>query len=236
MGINLPDIYRNSLLKKAGTIYNVLKITGCLLFSRTGTDSHVKTRSFSAFYMIAIIILTVNLTACRTWEMLTKKFSSLYTEKEKIILAETTESINFKYGYDPDLDIDYVYKAGQYTEKDINAGLPVMKKILLKYPKEEVIVFYEKIISLKETQVWKMNRFMEKKRWTNYTYLQKYILPETEQYLALLEKNILQLDDQYKETIETRKEEIKKETEENLLKKQEAHEKKLREERKPSWR
>jgi len=190
----------------------------------------------TARFAIYMLLICFSLTGCHAWDLLTKKFSSLYSETEKVILAETTASINYKFGYDPDLDIDYVYKAGQFTDKDITSGLPVMKKVLLKYPKEEVIVFYEKIIRLKQTQIWKMNRFRNKKKWTNYTYLEKYILPETDQYLSLLEKNIIQIDTQYKETIEERKEEIKKKTEDDLQKKQEAYEKKLREERRPSWR
>lgn len=188
------------------------------------------------FNIILTTAVLLYLTGCQTLDLLTKKYSTLYSEKEKIILEETTASIDYKFGYDPDLDVDYVYKAGKFSDKDINAKLPEMKKVLNKYPKEETIIFYEKIILLKETQVWKMNRFRDEKKWTNYTYIQKHLLPETEQYLGLLEKNIVQIDPQYKETIEEKKEEIKKQAEDDLQKKQEQHEKKLREERRPSWR
>ena len=188
------------------------------------------------FNIIIITALLVCFSGCRTLDMLTKKFSTLYTEKEQTMLEETTSAVDYKFGYDPDLDLDYVYKAGKFTDKEVNSRLPEMKKVLSKYPKEEVAAFYEKILTMKESQVWAMNRFRDGKKWTNYTYIQKYILPETEQYLGLLEKNVIQIDPQYGETIEDKKKEIKEQTVESLEKKQELHDKKLREERRPSWR
>ena len=236
MRINKPDMLRSSFFKadNTGNIPSNISVKKCVEHAESDISAPIIISM--ATYIIITVILSFLLTGCQTLDLLTKKYSSLYSETEKIILGETTASINFKSGYDPDLDIDYVYKAGQFTEKDVNAGLPGMKKVLLKYPKEDVVIFYEKIVGLKETQVWKMNRFRDKKKWTDYTYLQTYILPETELYLSLLEKNVFQIDTQYKETIAERKEEIKKQTEDNLQKKQEAYEKKIREERRPSWR
>ncbi len=188
--------------------------------------------------LLIILIMPLMLLECQSsiWIMLTKKESKLYTEVEKMMLNETTASINFKYGYDPDLEIDYVYKAGIFADKDIIAKSPEMKKALVKYKPEEIISFYEKIVQLKETQVWKMNYLKNREKWVNTTFIQKYTLPEAEQYLDILEKNVIQIDPAYSGNIENRKNELKVIVAERLQKELDDAERKLRERSRPSWR
>lgn len=165
------------------------------------------------------MMLPLLLLECQSsiWIMLTRKDSKLFSEVEKLMIADTTSTINFQYGYDPDLEMDYVYKAGVFTDKDITAKSPEMKKALLKYKTDEIISFFEKIVQLKETQVWKMNLFRERKKWANATYIQKYTLPDTEMYFNILEKNVLEIDANYSGIIDKRKEEIKKAVAEKLI-------------------
>ncbi|HPS86119.1 MAG TPA: hypothetical protein PLY36_05210 [Spirochaetota bacterium] len=188
--------------------------------------------------LLMILILPLLLLECQSlsWNNLTKKESKLFSETEKIMINETTASVDFKYGYDPDLEFDYVYKAGSFTDSEISAKSPEMKKVLLKYSTKEIISFYEKIVQLKEIQVWKMNYLRDKKKWVNSTYLQKYILPETEQFYVILENNVRQIDAAYGATIEKRKTEIKNYVVYNKNKELEYQEKKLREQRKPAWK
>jgi len=190
-----------------------------------------------------IMLLPLLLLECSTlswekisWTLLGKKETRLYSEVEKIMLAETTASIDYKFGYDPDLEMDYVYKAGTFTDKEITAKSPAMKKVLLKYSPKEIISFYEKIVQLKDTQIWKMNYSKKKKNWVDSTYIQKYTLAEAEQYLDILEKNVIQIDAAYSEKIEKRKKEIKRMVAYKLLQEIKDKEKKLREERRPSWK
>jgi len=168
--------------------------------------------------------------------MLTKKESKLFSEVEKIMINETTASIDFKYGYDPDLEIDYVFKAGTFTDSEINAKSPEMKKVLLKYSSKEIISFYEKVFQIKETQIWKMNYLKSRKKWVNSTYIQKYIMPEMDQFYVILENNVLQIDAAYSTQIEKRKTYLKKVVAYNQKKELEYQEKKLREQHKPGWR
>lgn len=182
--------------------------------------------------LLVLITLPILLLECSTplWTLITRKDSKLYSDTEKSILADTTSAIDFKYGYDPDLEIDYVYKAGAITDKDITAKSPDMKKALLKYKSAEIISFFEKIIELRECQVWKMNLFREKQNWVDATYIQKHLLPETEQYYNILENNVIQIDAVYAGTIEKRKAEIKNHTEIRLQKELEAREKEMQQE------
>lgn len=188
--------------------------------------------------ILMALILPLLLLECNSAALsnLTRKQSSLFSENEKIMVNETTASIDFKYGYDPDLEIDYVFRAGSFTESEIKAKSPEMKKVLLKYTSKEIIPFYEKILQMKETQIWKMNYLRNGKKWVNSTYLEKYILPEMEQYFIILENNVLQIDPAYAGTIEKRKIYLKKLVAYNQQKELEYKERKLREQRKPDWK
>ena len=188
--------------------------------------------------LLMIMILPLLLLECQTLSlsMLTKKESKLFSEVEKIMINETTASIDFKYGYDPDLEIDYVFKAGTFTDSEINAKSPAMKKVLLKYSSKEIISFYEKVFQIKETQIWKMNYLKSRKKWVNSTYIQKYIMPEMDQFYVILENNVLQIDAAYSTQIEKRKTYLKKVVAYNQKKELEYQEKKLREQHKPGWK
>lgn len=188
--------------------------------------------------ILMIMILPLLLLECQTsiWTILSRKDSKLYSEVEKVMLGETTASVDYKYGYDPDLEFDYVYKAGSFTDKEVTDKSPEMKKVLLKYNSKQIIAFYEKILQLKETQEWKMNYYLDKKNWVNSTFIQKYTLGEAELFLEILEKNVLQIVPEYGEKIAKRKIEIKKIVAVNTLKDIELKKRRLREQRKPSWK
>ena len=164
--------------------------------------------------LIITIILPLLLFGCQSsiWIWLTKKESKLYTEKEKIILIDTTTAVNYGYGFDPDLFIDYLFIAGMFTDKEITAKSPEMRKTMTKYSSDEIISFYEKIVRLKETLIWKIDNLTKNKNWINVTYIQNELLPEAELFLSILEKNVIQMNPQYAVNIEDRKSVIKKNT------------------------
>lgn len=188
--------------------------------------------------LLMILILPLLLLQCQSfsWSNLTRKESKLFSETEKIMVDETASSVDFKYGYDPDLEIDYVFKAGTFTESEIKSKSPEMKKVLLKYDSKEIISFYEKVYQMKEIQTWKMNYLRNRKNWVNSTFLQKYMLPEMELYYVILENNIMQIDPAYSGNIEKRKAELKRLVAYNQIKEIEYKERKLREQRKPDWK
>lgn len=155
-----------------------------------------------------------------------KKESKLYSVSEMKMLQDVTASVEYKYGYDPEMEIDYVYKAGVFSDSEITAKSPDMKKVLQNYSPAEVVSFFEKIIQLRETQIWKMNKYKGLKKWADATYIQKYPLPETDLFMGILEKNVIQIDAAYAGKIEKRKEEIRTEVSARLQKQLEDEEKK----------
>jgi len=170
--------------------------------------------------ILIITILPLLIFGCQSsvWMWLTKKESKLYTEKERIILIDTTSAINYGYGYDPDLYVDYLFIAGDFTDKEITAKSPEMKKAIVKYNPDEIISFYEKTVQLKETLIWKIDNLTKEgkktknRQWINATYVEKVLLPGSELFLSILEKNVIQMNPSYGLDIENRKSAIKKNT------------------------
>jgi hypothetical protein len=153
--------------------------------------------------IILLMILPLLLVECKSslWNRITKKESKLYTDSELLMLNEVTASIDFRYGFDQDLELDYVFKAGKFTDKEIQAKAPEMRKVLVKYKSEEIIAFYGKIFQLRNIQTSEMNYHRQKKNWEDATYIEKYILPEAEMFLDILEKNMIQINSSYGDEI-----------------------------------
>ena len=161
---------------------------------------------------IALLLLPVLLlTECTTWYRITKKESKYYTPLELNILADTTAAIDFKYGFDPDLKLDYIYMAGSFSDQEISSKEKKLKEALLKYKPEEVISFYEKIYRLTEIQSWYMNDYKKDEDWAESTLIEKYLLPDTKKFLEILEKNVVFIDENYRNIKEERKRVIKEE-------------------------
>lgn len=165
---------------------------------------------------LIILLLPLFLLQCSTWYQITRKESKYYTEEEKQILEVTTAAVDFRYGFDPSLELDYVYAAGKFSEKELEDKNKKMLEVLRKIDKTKVVEFYEKMYRLKEIITWHMNEARQESEWDDYTLISKYILPDTEKYVEMLEKNVILIDQNYKNTIQERKGEIKKQVEVRL--------------------
>lgn len=165
---------------------------------------------------LVFLLLPVFFLQCSTWYQLTKKESKYYTEEEKQILEVTTAAVDFRYGFDPTLELDYVYKAGTFSEKELEDKNRKMLEVLRGIDKAKAVAFYEKMFRLKEIITWRMNEAQQDKEWNDYTLISKYILPDTEKYVEMLEKNVILIDQNYKNIIQERKGEIKKQVQMEL--------------------
>jgi hypothetical protein len=145
---------------------------------------------------------------CSVWYNLTKKESNYYTPDEIVLLKETTSAAGFSYGYDPDLDLDYIYIAGNYSDKELAAKEKAQRDILSSYETERVTAFYEKIFRLKSIIEWNMNYYGKNEKWEERTLIKKYILPDTVKFVEILEKNLLMINRDYRNIIEERKKKI----------------------------
>lgn len=160
----------------------------------------------SAKKNIALILLPlIFLLQCSTWYQLTKKESKYYTPLEINILTDTTNAVDFRFGFDPDMKLDYIYMAGNFSQSELAAREKKMRDALSKYTKEEAVLFYEKIFRLTEIQTWKMNNYKKEEDWPEAALIEKYLLPDTVKFLEMLEKNVILIDANYRTIIEERK-------------------------------
>ncbi len=166
--------------------------------------------------ILIILLLPFMLTQCSLWYKITKKESKYYTAEELILLEKTTAVSGFSYGFDPDLKLDYIYIAGNYSDKELNAKSKELRTLLAKYDYNQIESFYEKIFRLKTIIEWNMNYYSKKKKWAEHTLIKDYILPDTEKYVEMYEKNLLLINRSYKDTIEERKKQIKSDVDKEL--------------------
>jgi len=135
--------------------------------------------------------------------------STFYTEQEKEILVKTVKSIEFDYGYDPSLELDYVFPISQgYTE--FKAGEKELSRVLEGSDASTLIEYNEKIYRLKKLTMMKMEKYRDDGNWKNYTFINKYLLPPLEHYSDAVEKQVLKRDKAYQYEIDNRKRVIDK--------------------------
>lgn len=165
---------------------------------------------------LIILLLPFMLTQCSLWYKITKKESKYFSTEELVLLEKTTAVSGFSYGFDPDLKLDYIYVAGTYSDKELNAKSKALREVLTQYDYDQIESFYEKIFRLQSILEWNMNYYNKKEKWGEHTLIKTYILPDTEKYVEMYEKNLLLINRSYKDTIEERKKQIKSNVDKEL--------------------
>lgn len=133
--------------------------------------------------------------------------SVFFSEQEKEILEKTVKSIDFDYGYDPELDIDYVVPMTQgFTE--FKAGEGGLARALDGVDGDTLADYSNKIYRLKKTTLLKMEKYREDENWKNYTFINKYLLPPLDYYSGLIEKQAIKKSRSYIYQIDNKKKEI----------------------------
>jgi hypothetical protein len=159
----------------------------------------------------AILVLAcLFLLRCATYYHMfsfTQPKSKFYTEQEKEILDKTTRSIDFDYGFDQNMELDYIYSTSQgysgfkTNEKD-------MAKALEGVDGKTLLAYNEKIYLLKKKTAMKMERYRESSDWRSYTFINKYLMPSIDHYSLLIEKQAARKSGASQYDIEKRKKDL----------------------------
>ncbi len=148
-----------------------------------------------------------------------------FSREEMDILANTTKSLGFEYGYDFEINLVYIFTI-TFNKDDTPEKSKNFKQVLGSIKKEILIKFYQKIYKLREITLYKIERFQDKSLWKNYTYLGKYILPHLNRYMGYFEKEIQAIDPSYMTNAAGRHKELT--TEAKKIVKDEEHIEKIR--------
>jgi hypothetical protein len=133
--------------------------------------------------------------------------STFYNDRELEILEKTVKAIDFGYGYDPDINLNYVFSL-YHGFSDFKPDDKELTQAIDGMDSETLITYSEKIYWLKRVASFKLERYRETGDWKNYTFIRKYLLPPLDFYSDLLEKQALKKDKSYADRIDKRKMEI----------------------------
>ncbi len=172
---------------------------------------------------IVIFLLPLFFLNCSYYYSLFRKNSTYYSENEKDLLKKTTAICGHGYGYDPDVDLDYVF-VNNFTKTQAADRDAALQKVFRNIGQKDAVSFFEKIYALREATIYLMDRYEKKEKWTEQTYLKKYLLPPLEEYCGLLEKNLLVLYSDYGASIDSRKSEIRLKVRDDMNRKEEERE------------
>ena len=106
------------------------------------------------------------------------------------LLEQTTQALDYGYGYDQKLDLGLVYN---YSFSKLNAAQKEKNfaDIVMKADNRHYLSFCLHVYGIYAETLYKKDRFRADKNWKYYTYLKKYLLPPLKAYLDLLEKYLL---------------------------------------------
>lgn len=172
------------------------------------------TLSLPAVFSIWIILAFI-LTGCAPYYDIFGKQSNYFTEREQQYLDASLEALEMGRGYDPEVDLDYIY-AHSFTSKNQRQQSARLADTFKDFSSEEFIEFYENIFRLRMLTEGKMERYNRDVDMINYTYVKKYLSPGLEFYLDLLEEEALKRDSGYSDIIDERKDEIREEAMDQL--------------------
>ncbi len=172
------------------------------------------TRKISYF----IVILPLLLVQCASFYGIFRVDSTFYNDTELQILAKTTEAIRYDYGYDPDIDIEYVFTYSA-NDLDIKKMEQNLEKTLSTLDTPALVKYYEKLYTLKVKTLYTLELLRDKKIWNNFTYIEKHYLVDLNTYVDLIEKQVSRRDALYAGTIIQRKNLIKDQVEDELISK-----------------
>lgn len=155
---------------------------------------------------LAVIVLIAS--GCASfYRLFPGQGSTFYDKSDLELLKLTTKAMDFDYGYDADLELDYVFPLyeGFDTFKPADREL---EKALAAVDGRSIITFNEKIYRFKKITENRMARYRDAKDWKSYTFLSKYIAPAVEYYAAQIEKQALKRDPSYRQVIDERKRQV----------------------------
>jgi hypothetical protein len=112
------------------------------------------------------------------------------TAEEKGIMKRTTQTIDAGFGYDPEVELYYVFTFGYGEENALKKETDFAEQVK-SVEKPNIVAYYTTMYRIKAMTAykaswyrnWRLNKFA--------TYVKKYLLPPMEKYTAMLQKYMI---------------------------------------------
>ena len=114
----------------------------------------------------------------------------LLDKKDLALMKQTTEAIDFDFGYDSEFDVFYVYTF-EHAKKSSLVKERELAKVIAAVDVNDLASFYYKVIKIHASLDHKVGFFKERRDWKNHTYYKNYLLPPVEEFRALMKKSVI---------------------------------------------
>ncbi len=158
-------------------------------------------------HRLAVLLLPLLLLQCTYYHKAFRKDSQFYNEQEQQMLAETTAALTYSYGYDSDIELDYVVYF-PYTKQDFAAKEKALQQLVMSYDKDRYAAFCERMYYLRAVSAEQASLYSKNKLWKYTTYINTYLIPPLDEFVSLLYKNLLIKVPSYGGVMEKRKLEL----------------------------
>ncbi len=118
---------------------------------------------------------------------------SMFSPAEKKIIEKTTEALDYGYGYDEDVKLDYIHSYA-FSETNMPAREKALAAALRDYSPGDIMHFYGKIYRLGKIMRHRVADYEKDKDWKQYTYIKNYLLPPLQTYIGHIRKQLLARD------------------------------------------
>ncbi|MDY6934108.1 MAG: hypothetical protein SVZ03_07785 [Spirochaetota bacterium] len=156
-----------------------------------------------------IIIVATILCGCTLFQA---KKNSLLTESEISILDKTTNALDYGYGYDREIELDYIY-SHSFSEQGYDQKEEAFAKIVNKINPNIIAIFHEKIYRIYAMTDYKMNKYKNDAKWKYHIFIKNELFPPLDKYLSLLQKYISKRDSTFVEDFNYKRKLIDKDVE-----------------------
>lgn len=156
------------------------------------------------FHKFIILIITVAvISGCSGFPLKQKNF---FDKKEKEIIERTCKEIGLRFGYNSEIDFNYVFILSKDKQKSKN-----FSKILTEYEDKILFNYYLKLYRLYEMNKYLTDYYKKEKIWKNYNLMRLELLPAMELYFSQLDSFFKNSKKNLYSDLELQKPEIKKE-------------------------
>lgn len=119
--------------------------------------------------------------------------SDYYSEEQQALLEKTTAAAGYSFGYDEDIDLNYVFEAAPDKISAKPAYNREVRQAFTAAGEKKSTDFFERILYLRELTKATMAKYEKFERWTEYTNIKVYLLPPLEGYISVLQKEFLSI-------------------------------------------
>ena len=115
---------------------------------------------------------------------------SIFSPAQKKLLENTTEALDYGYGFDEEIGLDYIH-SHSFSETNLPAREKALAAALKDSGPDDILEFYKKVYRLGAMMRHKMAAYEKERDWKQYTYVKNYMIPPLDAFAGHIQKQLL---------------------------------------------